>query len=69
VKSGENWAMASGTQKDELLTIKEFSKIVKIASKTLYRLASQGKIPCIRIGRNIRFSPDMIDQMRQEGKS
>jgi excisionase family DNA binding protein len=51
----------------ELLTIKEFSKIVKVATKTLYRLASQGKIPCIRIGRNIRFSPDMIDQMRQGG--
>lgn len=51
----------------ELLTIKEFSKIVKVAPKTLYRLASQGKIPCIRIGRNIRFNTDMIDQMRQGG--
>lgn len=53
----------------ELLTIKEFAKIVKIAPKTLYRLASAGKIPCIRIGRNIRFSPDMIAQMTQGGKS
>lgn len=51
----------------ELLTIKEFAKLVKIAPKTLYRLASSGKIPCIRIGRNLRFSPDMIDQMRQGG--
>jgi excisionase family DNA binding protein len=62
--------MASGTQKGsttELLTIKEFAKLVKIAPKTLYRLASAGKIPCIRIGRNLRFSPDMIDQMRQGG--
>ena len=54
---------------NELLTIKEFAKIVKIAPKTLYRLASDGKIPCIRIGRNIRFSPDMITQMTQGGKS
>ena len=54
---------------NELLTIKEFAKIVKIAPKTLYRLASDGKIPCIRIGRNIRFSPDMIAQMTQGGKS
>ena len=62
--------MASGIQKGsttELLTIKEFAKLVKIAPKTLYRLASAGKIPCIRIGRNLRFSPDMIDQMRQGG--
>jgi excisionase family DNA binding protein len=54
---------------NELLTIKEFAKIVKIAPKTLYRLASTGQIPCIRIGRNIRFSPDMINQMTQGGKS
>jgi excisionase family DNA binding protein len=63
--------MGSTAQKSlptELLTIKEFAKIVKIAPKTLYRLASSGKIPCIRIGRNIRFSPDMIDQMRTGGK-
>jgi excisionase family DNA binding protein len=63
--------MASSTQKGsttELLTIKEFAKIVKIAPKTLYRLASAGKIPCVRIGRNIRFNPDMIDQMTQGGK-
>ena len=61
-----------GMQKDnqnDLLTIKEFAKIVKIAPKTLYRLASAGKIPCIRIGRNIRFKLDMIDQMSQGGKS
>lgn len=56
----------SGT--NELLTIKEFAKIVKMAPKTLYRLASSGKIPCVRIGRNIRFSPDMIDQMTTGGK-
>jgi excisionase family DNA binding protein len=63
--------MASSTQKGstpELLTIKEFAKIVKIAPKTLYRLASAGKIPCVRIGRNIRFNPAMIDQMTQGGK-
>jgi excisionase family DNA binding protein len=55
-------------QTPELLTIKEFAKIVKIAPKTLYRLASAGKIPCIKIGRNVRFTPDMIDQMRQGGR-
>ena len=51
------------------MTIKEFGKLVQIAPKTLYRLASQGKIPCIRIGRNIRFSADMIDKMRVSPKA
>src|SRR5271170_3571903 len=51
--------------KTKLMTIKEFAEIVQIAPKTLYRLASAGKIPCIRIGRNLRFSHDMIQQMRK----
>jgi excisionase family DNA binding protein len=51
----------------KLLTIKEFAEIVSISPKTLYRLVEEHKIPCIRIGRNIRFSPDMIDQMRIGG--
>jgi len=48
----------------KLLTVKEFSQIVDIAPKTLYRLASSGDIPCIRIGRNIRFSHDMVNQIK-----
>jgi group I intron endonuclease len=51
--------------KQKLLTVKEFSQIVDIAPKTVYRLASEGKIPCIKIGRNIRFSHDMVDQIRE----
>jgi excisionase family DNA binding protein len=50
--------------KKKLLTVNEFAKIVDIAPKTIYRLASDGKIPCIRIGRNIRFSHDMINQIK-----
>lgn len=50
--------------KRKLLTVTEFSKITDIAPKTVYRLASEGKIPCIRIGRNIRFSHDMIQQIK-----
>jgi len=50
--------------KRKLLTVTEFSKITDIAPKTVYRLASEGKIPCIRIGRNIRFSHDMVSQIK-----
>jgi excisionase family DNA binding protein len=53
---------------DKLMTIKEFGKLVQVAPKTLYRLASQGKIPCIRVGRNLRFSEDMIAQMTHAPK-
>ncbi len=52
------------TDKKKLLTVKEFSAIVDIAPKTVYRLASEGKIPCIKIGRNIRFNHDMVNAIR-----
>jgi excisionase family DNA binding protein len=47
--------------------ITEVAKFTKIAPKTLYRLASQGDIACIRIGRNVRFTQEMIDRIRQGG--
>lgn len=57
------------SDKRKLLTVSEFSKIVDIAPKTIYRLVSEGKIPCIRIGRNIRFKHDMADQIAAEGSA
>jgi|HubBroStandDraft_1064217.scaffolds.fasta_scaffold460089_1 excisionase family DNA binding protein len=54
---------------DPLLTIPDVAKVTKIAPKTLYRLAAQGDIACIRIGRNIRFTKEMVESMTNGGKS
>ncbi len=44
----------------ELLTIPETAKVLKISTSSLYRLTSQRKIPFIKIGSRVIFQPDKI---------
>jgi excisionase family DNA binding protein len=41
---------------DQILTIDELSKYIKIPVNSLYRLAQDGKLPCRKIGKHWRFS-------------
>lgn len=47
---------------DNILTIKELSLYLKLAEKTAYRLASDGKIPGFKVGGAWRFRKSEIDQ-------
>jgi excisionase family DNA binding protein len=40
-----------------LLTIVEVADHLRLSEKTLRRLIARGRIPCVRIGRQIRFLP------------
>jgi excisionase family DNA binding protein len=40
---------------EELITIKEVSEYLKVAEKTIYRMASEGKIPAFKVGGSWRF--------------
>jgi excisionase family DNA binding protein len=42
------------------LTIEWLAKKLNISRKTLYRMASRGKLPCIRIGSCVRLNPKSI---------
>ena len=46
---------------DEILTTKELSAYLKMAEKTIYRFASDGKIPGFKVGSNWRFSKPKIE--------
>jgi excisionase family DNA binding protein len=50
-----------------LLTVEELATALRLHPKTIYRLVEQGKLACIRIGRNIRFSPDVLTQLTKKG--
>lgn len=45
----------------DIMTIKEVSDYLKLAEKTAYRLAAQGKIPGFKIGGSWRFRRSEID--------
>lgn len=45
---------------DELLTVDEAARRLKIHPVTLRRLVAEGKVPVIRIGSSLRFREDMV---------
>ena len=45
----------------DIMTVKEVSDYLKLAEKTAYRLAAQGKIPAFKIGGSWRFRKSEID--------
>ena len=40
----------------------DFSKVFQISKATAYRMAAQGQIPCLRIGRRVIFSREHLKQ-------
>lgn len=46
---------------DEILTLKEIAKYLKLAEKTAYRLAAEGKLPSFKVGGSWRFSRKDIE--------
>ena len=50
------------TPKTEILTISEVSEYLKVAERTLYRLAAAKKIPAFKVGGTWRFSLADIDR-------
>jgi excisionase family DNA binding protein len=49
-------------ENDDILTIEELSLYLKLAEKTAYRLASDGKIPGFKVCGAWRFSKSEIDR-------
>jgi len=48
--------------RSDILTILEVAKYLKIAERTVYRLAAAKKIPAFKVGGAWRFSRTEIDQ-------
>ncbi|MGD1472816.1 methylation-associated defense system helix-turn-helix domain-containing protein MAD1 [Vibrio harveyi] len=46
---------------DQILTLRELAIFLKLAEKTAYRLASEGKLPGFKVGGSWRFKREDID--------
>ena len=47
---------------DKILTIKEVAEYLRLVEKTVYRLASERKIPGFKVGGSWRFKKAEIDK-------
>jgi len=53
---------------DEILTLKEVAEYLKLAEKTAYRLAAEGKLPGFKVGGSWRFKKEDIESWITEQK-
>lgn len=51
---------------NEILTVRELAEYLKIAEKTAYRFASEGKVPGFKVGSAWRFRKAEIDRWINE---
>ena len=54
---------------DEILTIKELAKYLKLNEKTAYRLAGEGKLPGFKVGGSWRFKREDVLGWIEEKKN
>lgn len=54
---------------DQILTLKELAGYLKLAEKTAYRLASEGKLPGFKVGGSWRFKREDLEAWIEESKS
>ena len=54
---------------DQILTLKEVAEYLKLAEKTAYRLAAEGKLPGFKVGGSWRFQESDIRRWIEEQKS
>ena len=51
---------------DNMMTVKELADYLKIAEKTAYRFASEGKVPGFKVGSAWRFRKSEVDRWIRE---
>ncbi len=54
---------------DEILTLKEVAEYLKLAEKTAYRLAAEGKLPGFKVGGSWRFKQQDVAAWIEEQKN
>lgn len=54
---------------DDILTLKEVAEYLKLAEKTAYRLAAEGKLPGFKVGGSWRFKREDIEHWIEQQKT
>ena len=51
----------------KLLDASQVAELFSVSPKHIYRLAREGLLPCVRVGRRIRFDKEKIDRWVADG--
>ena len=51
----------------DVMTVDEVCRYLRIPKSTLYKLAQEGKLPCQKVGRHWRFRKEALDRWLEEG--
>ena len=51
---------------DEVLTVQEVAKFLKVTPKTVYEIIKQGSLPSFRVGRAVRCRRSAVDSFIEE---
>jgi len=55
---------------DEILTLEEFAKIMKVSKITIYRMIKNGQVPAVKFGKSWRINQTIIkDLFNKNGNS
>lgn len=52
-----------------LIDAREAARLLSISDRTLWTMTNRGEIPCVRIGRSVRYSPDDIRAWIESAKT
>ncbi|MHB1155875.1 MAG: helix-turn-helix domain-containing protein [Phycisphaerales bacterium] len=55
------------TKREEIMTMDELAAYLKISKSTLYKLATEDKLPGHKIGKRWRFHKDAVDEWVKRG--
>jgi len=64
-----NIVLVGKAMTDEILTLKEVAEYLKLAEKTAYRLAAEGKLPGFKVGGSWRFKREDVLRWIEEQKA
>jgi len=63
---GANFAISTVVMQENLLTVDQVARYLKVDKFTIYRLVTQKKIPAFRVGSQWRFKRTIIDAWLME---
>ena len=51
-----------------LLRVKEAATLLAVSTRTLWAMTNSGQIPCVRLGRSVRYDPGDLDRTVERHK-